>query len=103
MLSAGVLAATEVAGGCDSAGAVVSSDFFISSVTGEFALTVCSVVAGAGTGADAPAGGSKAEIGSGWGSGAGSGAGAGVSTGAGDFGGDAATLAPLVIGVALGE
>lgn len=88
MLSAGVLAVTELARGCDSTGAGVSSDFLISGVAGEvtlvitLALTAGSLVAGAAGGAEV-----EGDLG----------------TGAGDFGGDAAVLVPLVVGGKLGE
>jgi hypothetical protein len=88
VLSAGVLAVTEVAGGCDSTGAGVSSDFLVSGVAVEItlavtlALTAGSLVAGAAGGAEV-----EGELG----------------TGAGDFGGDAAALVPFVVGGTLGE
>lgn len=99
MLSTGVLSATEVVAGCDSAGAGVSSDFLISGVAVDatsavtFALALDSLAAGrdsdAGIGASR---GDPATV---------SLATAGV--GAGDFGGDAVALVPFVNEGALGE
>jgi hypothetical protein len=90
-LSAGVLAVTEVAGGCDSTGAGVSSDFLISGVAGEVTLAITLALTAGGSLVAGAVGGAEIEGESESG------------TGAGDFGGDAAALVPLVVGGALGE
>lgn len=89
MLSVGVLAVTEVAGGCDSTGAGVSSDLLISGVAGEVTLAITLALTAGGSLVAGAVGGAEIE--------------GELGTGAGDFGGDAAALVPLVVGGALGE